>query len=334
MENEIKLLYSKVLKSLSIWGSQSYWRSLIIILAILIFGIPLVGYLQDQVRSFAYISFSIIIFSFLQKTFVLAYYLVGLGFVIVGIIFYWILRLINRSRVIKDKFKEGLTGWALPLSAGWTIQRCTDKLGKMLSVTNSTYPAILKEAYWWYDYEVSFETKIEKGSRNPNFAVVIRSESNFDGIMLQITRSQLRPHFIYKGTFIVDTDAEEQLPTVLAVDEWIKVKLIVKGNNVAIFIDGYELQYKIRTYIGEVTNDLLSGNTVTLDEIKKSNAKVTRIKEVLSMPDSETKNTLLEGIGVIPGYSTVILEYQKGSVGFREAGREKAHFRDFKIKRI
>ena len=337
MDNdETKRIYSKIFKNISIWASQTYKRSLIMVFFLLVLGVPLIVYLQSLVTNFKYIVVSLAIFSFLQKTFNLSNYLIGIGFLIVGIILYKIFRMINNTRVIKDNFGNGLNGWAVPLDASWTTQRCIDKLGKMLSVTNSDYPGILKEAYWWYDYEISFETKIEKTHRSQNFTVVIRSESNFDGVMLQITRTHLRPHFIYNGTFIRDAEAEEQLPTILPLDEWIKVKLIVKGKDVDMYIDGYKLQYKIPTKVFEVTNDILSRGSVTIDDLEDNQKELTTIKDILSMPESPAKVVAMQTISAtsIPPYSKIILEYQKGSVGFREAGREKAHFRDFEIKRI
>jgi hypothetical protein len=341
---EIKVIYSKIFKNISLWASQSFARSVLIILILVIFGIPFIEYLQGLVKNFPYTSTGLFISSFLQKTFNVELYIIGGAFIIVGIVLYWMYRQLTYTKIINDNFKGGLNAWAIPLGASWTTQRCEDKLGKMLTVTNSTIPATLKGAYWWYDYEITFEAKIEGESppHRQNFTIVIRSENNFNGIMLQITKTHMRPHFIYQGTFIIDNEASQLLPTTLRENEWIKVKMTVKGNIVDIYINDYQLRYNIPTKIFSVENNIMSKGTITLEEIQTSDSdiksKQRRIGEILSMPPSAARDQAVQTIesiaNTIPPYSNIILEYQKGSVGFRESGEEKAHFREFKAKRI
>lgn len=342
--NEIKVLYSRVFKNLSLWASQSYKRSLFVLLIFLIFGVPFIGYLQTLVRNFPYISTISSVINFLNSTYKLSDYITLITFLLIGFAFYLLYRQSVSNKVIKDNFSRRLNSWAIPLDASWTTEECLDVLGKMLCVTNSPNPGTLKGAYSWYDYEVSFWTKMDGNSKtdNPNFCVVIRSENNFNGIMLQVTKSRIRPHFLYNGMFIIDNESAQRLPTTLKLDEWIKVKLIVKGNNVDLFINGYELQYKIPTKVFNVANDVMAKGTVTLKEIESSHDEIAdkhnQVLDILAMPASPAREEAVKTIGSImksvPPFTRIILEYQKGSIGFRESGQEQTYYRDFKAKKI
>jgi hypothetical protein len=213
----------------------------------------------------------------------------------------------------------------------------------MLTVTNSTYPGTLKGAYWWYDYEATFQAKIDKDipKSKQSFRIVVRSESNFNGVILKISKTEFQPYLLYDGTIIKDSDSHQRLPTILNEGEWIKVKVLVQGNNVDIFINEYKLEYKIPTKVfDKVESSVLSRDAVDIDDIEESDERIQQSIEILAMQDSAAKKEAMKTIktfliaGAIPPYSKVILEYQKGSIGFMQDGREKAHFRDFRIKRI
>ncbi len=342
--NEVKILFSKVFKNIGLWASQSYTRALFVLLILTIFGIPLIGYLQKLVNEFPYAKTANSIVGFFQTNFKSIDYLLTGLFLLYGFSIYYIYRQFVNSKVIKEDFGAGLNNWAIPMDSSWTTQKCGDTLGKMLSVTNSAYPGTLKGAYGWYDYEISFWAKIDKDTHKDrqNFSLAIRSESNFNGIMLQITKSHIRPHFLYNGTFIVDNENTQQLPTILKPNEWIKVKVFVQGNNVDIFIDDYKVQYKIPTKVFDVENKVMSKGTISLEEIEESHnqikAKHNQVLDILAMPESPARDEAIKTIepimNSIPPFTRVIFEYQKGSIGFRESGSECAHFRDLRVKKI
>lgn len=252
-----------------------------------------------------------------------------------------------KTRIISEKFEKDLRAWSIPLEAGWTTQDCGDALGKMLSVTNSTYPGTLKDAYSWYDYEISFLAKIDKDVdlNSQNFSVVVRSENTLNGVMLQITKTHLQPHLLYNGTYILDKENFLQLPTVLKPDEWIKVKLSVRGNGIDIWLYSYKLQYKIPTKVYEVENVLLRRD-LTIKEMEQNNSKVedqrieiiamlSRIQKIKDPKEKELEVAKFdEAMKNFPTTTRVILEFQKGSVGFREASSEHAYFRNLTVKKI
>lgn len=345
MENEeIKKLYSRVLKGLSLWAAQSFRNSLLVVFILLIIGIPIITTLQDLVKTFPYLSVTYSILDFINSNYRTDYFLLFLTILIIFILIANLFKNLQNNNMITDNFTKGLYGWAIPTDSDWTMRDCGDVPGKMLTVYNSVYPGTLKGAYWWYDYEVSFHTKIDKDTRNrsgQSFNVVVRSESNFNGIILKISKTDFQPYFLYDGTMIKDTDGHQKLPTILSDGEWIKVKLIVKGNNIDILINDYDLQYKIPTKVfDKVEISVLSKDLVNIEEIENSNNQILNAIEILNMQESAAKKEAMKTIksflsnNLIPPYTKVILEYQKGSVGFMEEGREKAHFRDFRIKRI
>ncbi|OGG14029.1 hypothetical protein A2773_05775 [Candidatus Gottesmanbacteria bacterium RIFCSPHIGHO2_01_FULL_39_10] len=353
MDNiEIKSLFSKVFRTPYLWAVQSYKRSLFVLFMFVIIGIPIIQYLQDLVKHGSYLEIIASIITFLSS---LSPVVHALAVLFTGI-FIWLfyLSLVHKkSKIVQDKFEKELNHWAIPLNAGWTIQRCTDRLGRMLSVTNSDFPGTLKASYSWYDYEVSFLAKMDDGvaPERQNFAFIVRSEDNYNGVMFQITKTHVYPHLLYNSTYIKDTENDQRLPTVLSSGDWINVRVVVLGNIVEIYLDRFRASYKIPSLvINYGRSDLLARGSVNLKEIQDVNATVTekysRISSILRMAPSPAKEEAMKTIGNIfdeinkdssgysVSYSKVLLEYQKGSVGFRESGPEHAFFKDFKIKRI
>lgn len=353
MDNtEIKSLFSRVFRAPYLWAVQSYRRSLFVLFIFVVIGVPIIQYLQDLVKNGHYIEIITTFITFLGTLPPLTHILIILFLVI----FFWLscLSLVHKkSKIIQDKFEKELNHWAMPLNAGWTIQKCTDRLGRMLSVTNSDYPGTLKAAYNWYDYKISFLAKMDDEivPERQNFAFVVRSEDNYNGVMFQITKTHIYPHLLYNSTYIKDTENDQQLPTVLNPGEWINVRVVVLGNTAEIYLDGFKASYKIPSLvINYGRSDLLARHSINLKEIQDVNATVTekynRISGILRMTPSPAKEEAMKTIGNIfeeinkdssgysVSYSKILLEYQRGSVGFRESGPEHAFFKDFRIKRI
>lgn len=353
MDNtEIKSLFSKVFRTPYLWAVQSYKRSLFVLFIFVVIGVPIIQFLQDLIKYAPYLEITAAIITFLVSLSFNVHILAVLFTIILIWLFY--LSLVHkRSSVIQDKFEKELNHWAIPLNAGWTIQRCTDRLGRMLSVTNSDYPGTLKAAYSWYDYEITFLAKMDDGvaPERQNFSFVVRSEDNYNGVMFQITRTHVYPHLLYNSTYIKDTENDQRLPTVLSSGDWINVRVVVLGSVVEIYLDRFKTSYKIPSLvINYGRSDLLARGSVNLKEVQDVNTtvaeKYSRISSILRMASSPAKEEAMKTIGNIfdeinkdssgysVSYSKVLLEYQRGSVGFGESGLEHAFFKDFKIKRI
>jgi len=343
-------LCSKLLKKPFLWAKDNSIRAGIVILLVLIILVPWIEMLQDLIKGLPYSIIFNNIFNFFYKI-PLLWYLVAILFIL---FFIWIRHLskeVRKTSLIEDKLNDAtFNKWSIPLDSGWTIQKCEDfdesKLGNMLSVTNSEYSGTLKGAYGWYDYEFSFLTKIDKDidGKNQNFSVVVRSEDNLNGVMLQITKTHLYPHLLFNGSFIKDTDSDAKLPTVLKEGNWYKVKIKVTGNNIDIYIDNYQVRYKIPNKILTVENRFLR-KTSTLRELIRSDEDI-KSKEsdayklldtFYSLPKDqrteEKREEMNQKFKDIPPSTKVVLDFQKGSVGFRESGPEHAYFKDIMIKK-
>lgn len=346
MDKGFSILNERLLKNLILWAKESYLRTLLVFLTLLIIGIPLIQYLQNEVKKIPTLLLSVsnTVVTFANNNLSIPDYFFLITIIALFFIILVIYKKLEKTKIITDSFNRQLNGWAIPLGSGWTIQPCTDALGYMLSVTNSIFPGILKEAFGWYDYEITFLTKINskvKAGRQ-NFSVIVRSENNFNGVMLQVTSTHLRPHLLYNGTYILDTEKDEQLPTVLPSSVWIPVKILVVGNNIDLWIYNHKLNYKIPTKIYDVENTLLtSGQTLTINKLEESKRKIEnrwmKLVEINKMPSSQNKfseqDKLVKDLTDNPS-SKVLLEFQKGSVGFREWGEEHAYFRNLKVKKI
>ncbi len=347
---EFKALFSKAFNTFSLWARQSTTRSIITILLAIIVGFPLIEWMQNLVRNIPYFQIIANLLTFLLKVSPTTY------LIIFGYMFlcFWVYSLhvkYKKDRIISDSFNKDLNRWSVPHGSGWTIQESIGKfgkLGKMLSVTNSPYPGVLKDAYHWYDYELNFLARIAEDVRHKykqNFTFVVRAEDNYNGIMFQITKTHINPHLLYNSTYIRDTENNMQLPTILKPGIWMKVKVIVVGNLIDIYIDDFKLSYKVPSkIIAYVRKDLLT-KTPELKDLQGRSEMIEKvINEFVSTKqwdESPAKEEALEKLDAQVNeitasgpYDKVVLEYQKGSVGFRESGEEHAFIKDFKLSKM
>lgn len=342
MEKDISIstLTSKIVKRIVFWAGESYFWTIIVLLIFFIFIVPLVGSLQDLVKKIPYENYLGGFAFYIYLNFRPLDYILTVTTVIFAILFFFVRRRLLKISEIKENFSKGLNKWSMTIGSGWTIQDCTDRNGRMLSVTNSSLPGTLKSAYGWYDYEISFQAKIDSTSANPNIGIVVRSESNFNGILLQITKTHFRPHFLSNGTFILDNKNIEQLPTVLTTDTWIDVRLTVEGNDIEIYIYNYKLNYKIRSLTYKVDN-IRIGIDTNLQDIESDNIAIEaeesnwyeEFNKVAKLPAGE-RSEAYRKLPVVRPYTTIMLDYQKGSVGFRESGSEHTYFRKLSVKSL
>lgn len=349
---EIKSLFSKVLRYLSVWGSDSFFKSAIILFLIFIVGWPLIQFFQSLVWNYPYLKTinNIKLFLFEIKT---STYLIIFLFLLCFFFIYKLYIKYKDTKIVKDNFTKGLSRWAIPQGSGWTIQESIDyeKLGKMLSVSNSFFPGILKEAYTWYDYNMEFKILIPKeiDENNQNFSFIVRAEDNYNGIMFQVSKTYLQPYLLYDSAYIRDGDNYLPLPTILKTNTWINVKVRVSGDEITLFINDFKLNYKIHSYIFSfVRKDLLSQQPINLSDLKKSTEEMESAIKGLTDAQKLTDNVrkrfeikkaqekldkYIEAAGPT-GFAKVIIEYQKGTVGFVESGNEKIYVKDFILKKI
>lgn len=347
--NEFSFLISKIFRGIYLWAKESFLKSLLIVGVIWIFIVPLLQYLQTLVRKFPYSSSFFLLWGFIQTS-------IGIkGLLLLEVMLFFLLALlrlgreIQKTKNIKDDFERGLNKWSIPINSGWTIQECDDAPGKMLSITDSRYPGTLKDAYGWYDYEITFLVKLpkkEEDKKKQIFAVTIRSENNLNGVMFQLTTTHFRPHLIYNGTFILDEKNFEKLPTILKDDTWIKVTILVTGNIVEINLLNYKLFYKIPSVTYNVRNSLLAQDTsiTSLEDSDREietylNDSLKKLRKFVDTPRDNAEERkkaweeYLQADSSIPPYTKVTIEYPKGSLGFRAHGNEQAYFRNVSIRK-
>lgn len=346
VNTEFSKLASKFFQNVYLWANESYLRTFLVLFIFFVFGLPLVEYLQELVRTIPYYQIGQDIFKFFYNNFSLSDYIVSILFILTAVFLLKIYSEFQKMYVIFENFDDDLSRWSVPLNSVWTIQKCIDGLGKMLSVTNSFYPGILKETFSWYDYEIRFQVRLSKDTpvQLQLFSLVIRSENSLNGILLQITSNHFNPHLLYNGTYILDKNSFQQLPTILPVEEWIMVRVIVKGNNVDILFAGYRIQYKIPTKVLNVESGVLYSG-VDLTELEERHKKIEVSKETISKyineinaADESKKAGLISDLDAylkeVPSFSSITLEYQKGSIGFRQSNQEHAYFRYLRVKKI
>lgn len=348
---ELRLLFSKLFTRLSIWASESSLRSALVLLFLFIFVWPFLFFLQKEAEKFPYILMLKTIF---KALFIISTrdFIISLLFIIYFLLIYELYTKYKESRVVEDSFKNGLSKWAVPQGAGWTVQYSIiyQKLGKMLAVTNSFYPGLLKEAYTWYDYELQFKALIPSNEHESkeNLTFFVRAEDNYNGVMFQVTKTHIKPHLLYDSTYIRDTENDISLPTILDTNVWNKIKVRVIGDEVTITINDFKLMYKIHSHIFNFVRKDLLQQTVLLSDLKRGNEEMKSALEDLirarQAPNDSRRefeiakaqekfDRYVDAAGAA-GFTKVILEYQKGSVGFRESDFEKAYFKDFKLKKI
>lgn len=212
-----------------------------------------------------------------------------------------------------DDFKTGLTNW--DYEGDWKIEEEDGK--RILSVSNSPIGGFTKKGFNWTDYEFSFETKVIKTASG----WIIRANAN-DYFMVQLYLEgnsayeyKLRPHYhkLQGGTEIWLPDDKNsvdlskiELEREIKLLQWIKVKIVVEGNQVDIYLDEkHALHYLIST-VGVSVN-----RTFIFKDNKSGNEFEATTNEIVPLGSNAA-----------------------GRVGFRESksGGEHAHFRKVSVK--
>lgn len=209
-----------------------------------------------------------------------------------------------------DDFRNGTDKWDYG-NEDWKI---IDDNGKnILSVGSSDNGGITKKGFDWTDYEFSFETRVIKKASG----WIIRAGDRGNFFMVQLNMDsvcKLRPHYRSQkaniGVWMPDDTNAVDLTTTNLKDkikilEWIKVRILVKGNIVEVYLNNtFAFHYPI---------DPNRGINIEVPATFKSDGK--------SMQGTITESVMLG-------------HYVSGGVGFRSAPDEMAHFRNVAVKPI
>lgn len=358
-----------------LFAKRNPYYSLFIFFSLLFFGPPLLTKIYNIIESFPYIELLLGIISLYKNNFSSVDSLLFiLWFFVAAAVVILVINNIN-SKSITDYFNKGLSKWSMPLKSHWHIQSSEkyDYLGKMLVVTDTSAPGLLKGAFNWYDYEFMFKAMIPNDSTNHNVGFFVRAEDGNNGIFLQVRRDTLVPHYYYEGTYIIDSKRSIKLQSILPLDNWIQFKIKVKGDVVIIKINEEEIYFQIRayTFFGIKKEDMYRDIDLEnlevqqrkigemFDDIKDKDGQIERIKSLEEenkvdpeISDEQRKNRkkVLEDVrkdiqkereklsnqidDIAKSSIRVNLEYHRGSVGFRESGSEVTFFKEVILRRL
>jgi hypothetical protein len=346
----INRLINRVFEKIVLYAKESYPRTVIVTFTLIIFGVPLLGYLQNQVRQIPYLRIAQQIYFFLTKNLNTLDTILILSLLASFFCSWRLWQELLKTRLIKELLSNDLRSWSIPTNSGWSIQDCQGYLGKMLAITSSPRPGTLKEAFSWYDYEITFQVRFgTTGNQgNENFNVVLRSENYLNGVVIQFSEKYMRPYLLYEGKMIFDKASERQLPTILPKNDWINFKISLRGNDVEILAEGYKLLYIIpsrRFTIDQETFD--TQRQKSLIDLENSENSLSNKKSVENqqwetyqkLPEGEEKtkagDSWLKLYRDLPKEVQINLEYQKGSFGFMTTDPvSSTYFRKLIVKKI
>mgnify|MGYP001583683032 CR=1 FL=1 len=236
-------------------------------------------------------------------------------FIIVVILIIIVLRffLKNYKRVFEINIEKQPELWSYYVGSGWSIVEDEESWNKVLKLTNSPYPAILKFGNEWLNYHLSFQAKIPPTVKkeNQNFTFVIRAKDKGNAVFFQCKPDgTITPHFITNGLVIVDETNKIKFLAEFPINKWIPIKVSVKGDEVNISMLGVSAIYKIPS---------------TRLAIPSSEIKGVMTLECANTLTKQNDNSATSKLAFD-------LDYEKGTIGFREYGEEVALFRKIRIE--
>ncbi len=353
MYKELETLYERVLKPIVIRIKESWVKSVIFIILIYVVVMPLLDATKYFFITYPYgKTYNSIILLLKTNLRIYDYFTSGYFVLSLGLFFYFFKQL-QKATIFRENFKKELNSWSIPTDSAWTIQKCSDKPGKMLSVTNSAQAGTLKEIYQWFDYEITLLFKMKGvavGEVAKDCSVLVRAENNSNGILMKITTEEFQPYILFNGSYILDDDNVKRLPTVLETDVWHPLKISVKGDNVDITVAGYKLhQYRIQTKNFFVEEKIINKiGSLRLKEIIESDLNINGFlnKWYGALDDwrNEKNEEEKRRLGIVQEeawqeykkikYQKITFEYQKGSIGFRAVDLQQTYFKDLVVKKI
>lgn len=344
--NSFYFLINKYLKNIEIYVGEKPLNGILFFLALLLFGPPILEYIHGLIKVFPYIKLMSSLLAWFRDNFNFPETIIILILLVLIILMIFLYKTINNSKEIRDDFKKNLSKWSRPIESDWSIKNAINGLGKMLTVKDSDFPGLLKDAFSWYDYELKFQVMIEENDNqknyknNKNIGIFIRAKDSLNGLMLQIREDEFVPHYLFEGTYIIDDNQQTKLQTKIRPNIWINFKIVVDNDAVTITFEGQKINFKINRYnFGLVPAKELYGDT-SISKIKNISEKNRKLgDEVLEGlkknkkgDDFEIKKKELNEI--IETAKRVNLEFNSGSIGFRESHGESANFRNISLKKL
>lgn len=203
---------------------------------------------------------------------------------------------------------------------GWSLVTDNQSFYKVLKVSRMWYPTILKFGNDWINYELSFKVKVPKQDdthrQHEHFSFVIRAKDKVNNIFFQCLPSgKIRPHLLINGLFIIDdTNIIESLAE-YPIGEWIEVRARIIGNEVQIIMQGVKSTYTIPSESFDVNINDITSNAINLSRLRD-------LARNISDEESRShQSTIL-----------IALDFEKGTIGFRQHGYETALFKQIKVK--
>lgn len=247
-------------------------------------------------------------------------FILGLSLV-VALLFGFFLYLNSRmsKKVVEINPETEPNLWSFYKDSGWSIVQDDDSWNKVLKIKNSAYPAILKFGSEWINYVFSFQVKVPSSveESHQNFSFVVRAKDKANSIFLQCRPGgKIRPHFIADGLFIVDSENEIDFPAEYPLDKWVSVTVTVEGDLITVSMMGVSTEYKIPSKRVTISGGLAK-TVMTLKYV---------LEKELNPSVDWTRTNLSSGVFVLN------LDYEKGTVGFRESDKEEALFRKIKVE--
>jgi hypothetical protein len=348
-------LISRVVEQSELYARERPIKGLILFLFILVFGLPVLETSQQFVKEFPYITAFNTSLAFYNTYFTASDTFLLILVVILGLLILLIQNKLNRSRQIIDDFKANLSKWSIPMGDSWYTTISTGSTGKMLVVSTSNFPGLLKGAFGWYDYLLTFKGRIPEDSLERRMGVFIRAKDSSNGILLQMTENEFIPRYLYDGHYIIDNTQRTALTTKLPVGSWVNYSVKVTGNKVLLRFEGQEVHFTIKDYnFSFISRSALFGNADILKLETENNSnnrlfnqyldKMEKFHNLQNNPESSEQEIFnaqkdqeeaWEKFNKKTQNSIQInLEYNNGSVGFGKVKNASINVREVKLTKL
>lgn len=228
--------------------------------------------------------------------------------VIIVILVFFLKNLSNKINIVAGEFVDnfdngGLVNWEYG-GEGWTVER--GEGGYELSVTKSPDGGITNFGFW-DSYEFNFECKII----NKCIGWIVRATDREHYVMIQLSIAEknptINPHYrVPTGWFVLKSElkASKSLIDKIKSGGWIKIRIVVFGNTIDVFIDNERV---LNHFIPDPVR------LVTEKKYEWGSSNELGQKEI--------------GLKQLESFS-----FPRGKVGFRCYGEEHAHIRKVIIK--
>lgn len=323
--NWFEELLGSYIKKLTLWIKDERERFIFSIIILLIFSFIILPKLLAFLSGIDYPKLVISSYEFTYKNSnTREYGLILLGTILILIlcILYLYKKVMKRIIYINPEKEPEL--WSFYKGSGWYIVDDVESWNKVLKISNSFYPAVLKFGHEWINYNLYFQVKVPSsvpaGSRN--FSVVVRAKDKSNNVFLQCKPDGvITPHVIADGIFIVDDKNPIDFLAQYPLDKWFDVSVSVQGDKVIIKNMGLSATYKIPSERFVISAGM-TNSVMPLSYVIEKNIRREGSVESAS-----------QGSSGVPVF-VLNLDYENGTVGFRESGREAALFRKIRIELI